>query len=216
MVEIFLLWKKGLCKNHKIFFEMEGISMDPKREHHKILADQLIKNLAKRHMEGFYCETPEEACNLASSLMKQGSSVSWGGTMTMKEIGMDKVIANRSDLVVYDRANANSQEEIDESAEDLRLLYVGLTRARFALHLTWGHTYDSNDSALQWLLHGAEKAGRKHDTLQPDGMRERIETLARESNGAIAVRPMPSPVPAAALSHDALRTADAATPAAAR
>ena len=28
--------------------------MDPKREHHKILANQLIKNLAKRHMEGFY------------------------------------------------------------------------------------------------------------------------------------------------------------------
>ena len=50
--------------------------MDPKREHHKILANQLIKNLAKRHMEGFYCETPEEACSLASSLMKQGSSVS--------------------------------------------------------------------------------------------------------------------------------------------
>lgn len=88
--------------------------MDPKREHHKILANQLIKNLAKRHMEGFYCETPEEACNLASSLMKQGSSVSWGGTMTMKEIGLDKAIANRSDLIVYDRANANSQEEIDE------------------------------------------------------------------------------------------------------
>lgn len=88
--------------------------MDPKREHHKILANQLIKNLAKRHMEGFYCETPEEACSLASSLMKQGSSVSWGGTMTMKEIGLDKVIANRSDLIVYDRANANSQEEIDE------------------------------------------------------------------------------------------------------
>lgn len=88
--------------------------MDSKREHHKILADQLIKNLAKRHMEGFYCETPEEACNLASSLMKQGSSVSWGGTMTMKEIGLDKLIASRSDLVVYDRANANSQEEIDE------------------------------------------------------------------------------------------------------
>jgi exodeoxyribonuclease V beta subunit len=105
-----------------------------------------------------------------------------------------------------------AQEEIDESAEDLRLLYVGLTRARYALHLTWGHTYDSNDSALHWLLHGAEKAGRKHDKLQPDGMRERIETLARASNGAIEVRPMPSPVPAAAVSRDALRSADVTTP----
>ena len=105
-----------------------------------------------------------------------------------------------------------AQEAQDESAEDLRLLYVGLTRARHALHLSWGHSYDSNDSALHWLLHGAEKAGRKSDKLQPDGMRERIEALARQSHGAIEVRPMPSPVPAAMVSRTGLRATADATP----
>src|SRR3546814_2553145 len=93
------------------------------------------------------------------------------------------------------------QENDEECAEDLRLLYVGLTRARLALHVTWGHTWDSNGSAMHWLLHGDEKAGRQKDKLQPDGMRTHIDELAAESNGRIAVQPMPSSVPAATLSE---------------
>jgi exodeoxyribonuclease V beta subunit len=104
-----------------------------------------------------------------------------------------------------------AQEDDDACAEDLRLLYVGLTRARHALHVTWGHTYDSNASALQWLLHGDAKAGRKSDALQPDGMRARIERLARDSQGAIVVRPIPSPVPPAVLASD-VRARDGGTP----
>lgn len=88
--------------------------MNPKKEHQKVLADQLIKNLAKRNMEGFYCTSADQACKLASSMIEPGSSVSWGGTMTMGEIGLDKMIAERTDLVVYDRSKAGSQEEVDE------------------------------------------------------------------------------------------------------
>src|SRR3546814_4669893 len=53
---------------------------------------------------------------------------------------------------------------------------------------------------MHWLLHGDEKAGRQKDKLQPDGMRTHIDELAAESNGRIAVQPMPSSVPAATLS----------------
>lgn len=88
-----------------------------------------------------------------------------------------------------------AQDELDDRAEDLRLLYVGLTRAKHALHIAWGHSYDSNDTALQWLLHGGEKAGRQKDTLQPEGMRARIDALAAASGGSIVVQPMPTPDP---------------------
>jgi len=107
-----------------------------------------------------------------------------------------------------------AQEERDRRAEDLRLLYVGLTRARLALHVTWGRTHDSGKSALHWLLHGGERAGRKDDALQHDGMRARIEALAAASNGAIAVRPMPAAVVVPPLSREALQAGDAPTPAA--
>src|SRR3546814_10921598 len=95
------------------------------------------------------------------------------------------------------------QENDEECAEDLRLLYVGLTRARLALHVTWGHPWDSNGSAMHWLLHGDEKAGRQKDKLQPDGMRTHIDWLAAAPNGSIPAQPLPSSRPTATTSTGA-------------
>lgn len=82
-------------------------------QHHALIAEQVIKNLKKRHMDGYYCKTPQEAVSLASSLMAAGSSVTWGGCMTMKEIGLLDEIKSRHDLVVMDRADAKTPEEVD-------------------------------------------------------------------------------------------------------
>ncbi len=88
--------------------------MNPTAMHNEIQAKTVIENLKKRHMEGFYCKTKEEAVELISSLIKDGSSVSWGGSMTMKEIGLMETLENREDLTLLDRAKANSPEEVGE------------------------------------------------------------------------------------------------------
>ena len=88
--------------------------MDAVQMHQEILAKTVIKNLEKRHMQGYYCKTKEEAVKLASSLIKEGSSVSWGGTMTMKEIGLTEELNNRSDLTLLDRSKAGSQDEVEK------------------------------------------------------------------------------------------------------
>ncbi len=87
--------------------------MNVLEQHHALIAEQVIKNLKKRHMDGYYCKTPQEAVSLASSLMAAGSSVTWGGCMTMKEIGLLDEIKSRHDLVVMDRADANNPEEVE-------------------------------------------------------------------------------------------------------
>ena len=87
--------------------------MNVLEQHHALIAEQVIKNLKKRHMDGYYCKTPQEAVSLASSLMSAGSSVTWGGCMTMKEIGLLDEIKSRHDLVVMDRADANNPEEVE-------------------------------------------------------------------------------------------------------
>ena len=50
--------------------------MTPKQQHHEILAETVIKNLEKRHMEGYYCVTKKEALDKALSFLQDDATVS--------------------------------------------------------------------------------------------------------------------------------------------
>ena len=57
-------------------------------------AQELIKHLASRHFEAYYCESKEQALHKALELIPEGASVGWGGAMSAQEIGlMDAVRA---------------------------------------------------------------------------------------------------------------------------
>ncbi|MBR3870470.1 MAG: lactate utilization protein [Clostridia bacterium] len=87
--------------------------MTPKKINYQHTADTIIKNLAKRQMKGYYCETKEDALKLALSLMPEGSSISWGGSMTLFECGLMDAIKNAS-YDIIDRDTATTPEEIRE------------------------------------------------------------------------------------------------------
>ena len=46
--------------------------MTPKEMRNKRLAERMIKNLKRRHMEAFYCETAAEAVKKVSELIPDG------------------------------------------------------------------------------------------------------------------------------------------------
>ncbi|MEG0156422.1 MAG: lactate utilization protein [Anaerovoracaceae bacterium] len=48
----------------------------------------IIKNLERRQMTGYYCETAREAEETALSLINDGDLVSWGGSVTIDELGI--------------------------------------------------------------------------------------------------------------------------------
>lgn len=78
----------------------------------KNLADQLMKNLKKRNMESYYCETKEDALKQAIALLPEGSSVSWGGSTSLEEIGfMDYIEENSDHYTVYNRFVGQTNEE---------------------------------------------------------------------------------------------------------
>ena len=87
--------------------------MTPKKQYYKNAAETVIKNLEKRRMEGYYCETKEEAVALALSLMPKGSSIGWGGSMTLTESGLMDAIKN-GDYELIDRSVATNKEETRE------------------------------------------------------------------------------------------------------
>ena len=91
-----------------------------------------------------------------------------------------------------------------DAAETRRLLYVGLTRARFVTRAVWMPSADAGASPLAQLLHAraddtpeAAVATTGARLLAPDAVTD-LHALASTSDGSVAVLPLdPGPVPAA-------------------
>lgn len=67
--------------------------MDANRvKRNALLSQKIIKGLENRNMEGFYAETKEEALKIALSLIPEGSTVGWGGSVSIAEIGLKQAI----------------------------------------------------------------------------------------------------------------------------
>jgi L-lactate utilization protein LutB len=85
--------------------------MTPQEQRNERLAQTIIKNLKRRHIEGFYCATAEEAVKKVSELIEDGSSVTWGGTMTVRDMGIPQYLKDRGTLEVLDRDLVETPEE---------------------------------------------------------------------------------------------------------
>lgn len=79
-------------------------------EAQKLRAQTIIKGLEKRNMEGVFCETKEDALAKALSYMEEGSSVTWGGSMSISEIGLMDAVKN-GNYEIIDRSVAKNYEE---------------------------------------------------------------------------------------------------------
>ena len=79
--------------------------MTPKEQNYENLAESIIEKLAHRNMEGYYCKDREEANTKAKRFLMPECSVSWGGSETLREIGLiDDLLESGSDYEIYNRA----------------------------------------------------------------------------------------------------------------
>jgi L-lactate utilization protein LutB len=77
---------------------------------YKVKGEAIIKNLQKRGMEGWYFDSREEAVEKIMSMIKQDDIVSWGGSYTIDELGIKKLLEEKH-ISVIDRDKAKSPEE---------------------------------------------------------------------------------------------------------
>jgi L-lactate utilization protein LutB len=68
--------------------------MEPKEVYNTLLAQKLIEELKKRNMEGFYCETKEDALKKVLEIIPKDSVISCGGSATLHEIGLHVALKN--------------------------------------------------------------------------------------------------------------------------
>lgn len=76
----------------------------------QLLATKIIKNLQSRKFDAYYCDTAADAVNKALSLIPKNSSVSWGGSVTLEEIGLIDQIYH-GDFTTIDRDKAQTMDE---------------------------------------------------------------------------------------------------------
>ena len=77
----------------------------------EILAETVIKGLKSRNMTGYYAKNKEEALKLALGLIAKGSSITMGGCMSAKEIGLVSAL-EEGDYHFIDRTKLEPREAL--------------------------------------------------------------------------------------------------------
>ncbi|MBP3726526.1 MAG: lactate utilization protein [Bacteroidaceae bacterium] len=88
----------------------------PLHQRNELFSARLIENLRRRHIEACYCATASEAALQVSALIADGSSVSWGGSMTVRDMGLPALLEARGTLSLLDRDKA--------TGDDVRRIYL--------------------------------------------------------------------------------------------
>ena len=135
---------------------------------------------------------------------------SWDGSWGKRDKKKDYLLYHEERKLKLDlsrrdpESEARARTERRESlAEDIRLLYVALTRAKNRCCLVWGRISGFSTSAAAYILHPLKSAeGDGGDVLEeleqhmellsPADLGTAMAALAKKSKGAIAVCDMPS------------------------
>ncbi len=89
---------------------------DNQKKISSILCQRVIQGLEKRQIHGYYAETKEDALKLALDLIPEGSSVGYGGSITLDQIGLKTALDNEHYHLI--------RRELAKDAAELRQKYI--------------------------------------------------------------------------------------------
>ncbi len=168
--------------------------MSIKKDTFRLTAQEIIKNLEKRNMEGFYCEDSNELCKKVLDIMEDGASIAWGGSESVKECGlMDAIVTGKYNLI--DRTQAVTPEE-------QRAMYAKIVMSDYFLMSTNAITLegelvniDGNGNRVAALIHGPEHViivvGMNKITKDVEAAYKRVKTIACPANAVRLDRKIP-------------------------
>ncbi len=168
--------------------------MTPKQKYYEKIAGTVIKNFAKRQIEGYYCPDSKSAVKKALELMPEGSSVAWGGSMTLTETGLMEAIKDGSYRII-DREGCKTKEEE-------RKLYGEICGADYFLMSTNAFTLDGElinvdgrGNRVAFLCYGPQNilmlVGMNKLAKDVESGIERVHTVAAPPNAVRLNRQTP-------------------------
>ena len=136
-------------------------------------------------MTAFYCETKDACRDKVLEIISNGKSVSWGGTMSMKQCGIAEALAENGTLTILDRANqpADKMKEFFKEVSVCDYYIMGTNAITLDGELV---NIDGNGNRLASLIFGPEHviviAGmNKVSTDVPEAL-HRVRNIASPPN----------------------------------
>ena len=81
-----------------------------KKKMYDLSGPKTVEAMKKRHFDAYYCSTAAEAVEKALELIPKTDSVSWGGVMTVDELGLKQRLAQEG-YTLIDRDTAKNPAE---------------------------------------------------------------------------------------------------------
>ncbi len=83
------------------------------KQRNEKLGQKVVEALQKRHFEAYFCKSKEDALKQALELIPHNHTISWGGSMSISEIGLTSALKSNNYNII-DRDSAKNPEEKKE------------------------------------------------------------------------------------------------------
>ncbi len=92
--------------------------LEAKRLQYEKSGNKVAEALRRRHFDAYYCATAEEATAKVLELIPEGAEVSWGGSVTVNELGIKDALRRRGQpLLDRDAVPPEERREIMRRAQ---------------------------------------------------------------------------------------------------
>lgn len=149
------------------------------------LLNETAKNLEKNNMQTFVAASKEEAYNICKELLNKGDTVTLGGSMTIKECNIDKLL-DSGDYVFYDRSKAKTDAEKDEIYRKAFSCNAYLSGSNAITKSGELYNVDGNSNRVAAMLFGSDRliviAGYNKIVETIDDAVYRVKTKAAPPN----------------------------------
>lgn len=112
-----------------------------------------LDNLKRNHMDAYYVDTKEQACELVKTLIKPGDTVSCGGSVTLKQTGVYDLISS-GDYCFLDRSACETPEQVEEIYRKTFCADAFFTSANAVTENGELYNVDGNSNRVAAILYG--------------------------------------------------------------
>ena len=143
---------------------------------------ELIDSLKKRNMNGYFVSDKDEALSKAIELIPENSSVGFGGSVTLEQIGILDILRERKDVVLLYRPKLEDSKRLHELYARMFSCDVFLSSSNAITEKGQIVNVDGRGNRVAAITFGPKKViiivGKNKITSDLDAAVERIRKIA--------------------------------------